>query len=89
MLKQLPVLNALWLALVWLVFVPCPAHAYFDLGTGTYMVQLIFGFGAAFLLSLKHKWFKKGKSNAEPMVSNDSPNSGTEDEHKPDPAGTP
>jgi hypothetical protein len=34
-------LDALILMIVWFLLLPSPAQAYFDLGTGTYLVQLI------------------------------------------------
>ena len=35
-----------------------PAHAYFDLGTGTYLLQMILGFGAAMWLALRTSMIK-------------------------------
>jgi hypothetical protein len=60
--------DALLLLTIWYLFIPSPALAYFDLGTGTYIVQLIFGVGAAFLLSFKSsvvKWFRRSKAKHE------------------------
>jgi hypothetical protein len=51
--------NAVLLALYFYVAVPAPAHAYFDLGTGAYMLQLIFGVGAAFFLSFRQQVARK------------------------------
>jgi len=51
--------NAVLLALYCYVAMPAPAHAYFDLGTGAYMLQMIFGVGAAFFLSFKHQIARK------------------------------
>ena len=51
--------NAVLLALYFYVAIPAPAQAYFDLGTGAYMLQLIFGVGAAFFLSFRQQVVRK------------------------------
>jgi hypothetical protein len=40
---------------------PQPALAYFDLGTGTYMLQMTLAFGAAIWLSLRTSWIRIGR----------------------------
>lgn len=47
------------LAAIWYVLLPSPAMAYFDLGTGTYLVQMVLAFLAAFWLSFKQSWLAK------------------------------
>ncbi len=72
--------NGIVLAAIWYLTMPSPALAYFDLGFGTYMLQLIFGFGAAFALaaksSLKRKWNqwlnRNNKQDAAELVSEEA-----------------
>jgi hypothetical protein len=59
--------------------IPAPAHAYYDFAMGTYMIQLVLGVGAAFLLSFKSqiaRFFKQKRNQPiEPpdqLNSNDS-----------------
>lgn len=59
------------LALYWLFVAAPAAEAYFDLSTGAYLVQMIFGFLAAFWLSFRNTLFKKKpkvKENKEETV---------------------
>jgi hypothetical protein len=56
MFRCLPMKHALLLAVFLYFLAPCPAHAYFDLGTGTYMLQLLFAFGAAVWISFRNSW---------------------------------
>lgn len=51
--------NALLLAIYFYFATPPAAHAYFDLGTGAYMLQLVFGVGAAFFLSFRQQVMRK------------------------------
>jgi hypothetical protein len=51
--------NAFLLALYFYIATPPAAHAYFDLGTGAYMFQLVFGVGAAFFLSFRQQVMRK------------------------------
>lgn len=57
--------DASLLMAVWYLLLPSPALAYWDVNTGTYIVQLIMGLGVAFWMSFKHsfimKWFKRGE----------------------------
>ncbi len=62
MRKRLPIAEGLLLFLIVTLSMPQPAHAYFDLGMGTYMLQVIFAFGAAYWLSFKKWWGGKPKS---------------------------
>jgi hypothetical protein len=52
-------LHAVILTAIWFVLLPAPAQAYFDVNTGTYILQLVFGFGAAFWLSIKSTFAKR------------------------------
>ena len=63
--------NAVLLAAIWYLLLPSPALAYFDLGFGTYMMQLIFGFGAAAFLALRSSLQRKFKGwmKKEPKLS--------------------
>lgn len=51
--------NVLLLAAIWYVLFASPAYAYFDLGVGTYLVQIVGGFALAVALSVRNKlkWF--------------------------------
>jgi hypothetical protein len=51
-------LDALILMIVWFLLLPSPAQAYFDLGTGTYLVQLMLAFGATAWFSLRKVFVK-------------------------------
>lgn len=55
------IVNVLLLTALWYFVYPSPAHAYFDIGVGTYMIQFIFGFGAAFGFSFISSWKKRLK----------------------------
>jgi amino acid transporter len=48
-----------------LLFVP-PAHAYFDVNTGTYLLQFILGFAAVIWLTMKQTWETKFKKKPLP-----------------------
>ncbi len=61
MFKNLALFDALLLALVWFVLLPSPASAYFDLGTGTYLVQLLLAFLAMSWFSIKRVLVKDPK----------------------------
>jgi len=56
--------------IIFLLFVPCTAHAYLDPGTGSMIVQVIIGSVLAGLYMAKVYWrkivqfFKKNKSEA-------------------------
>ncbi|HEY9772970.1 MAG TPA: hypothetical protein V6C81_04110 [Planktothrix sp.] len=89
MFKNLCLLDVLTLFLIYYLVIPPPAHAYFDLGVGAYMLQLVFGFGAAFWLSLKSKMMRKYKARktadqSDPVVSEEE-----EEEKEPEPAAPP
>ncbi len=51
--------KAALLMAIWYVLLPSPAQAYFDLGVGTYLVQMILAFLAAFWLSFRQSWIGK------------------------------
>lgn len=51
--------KAALLAAIWYVLLPSPALAYFDLGTGTYLVQMVLAFLAAFWLSFRQSWLAR------------------------------
>jgi hypothetical protein len=63
-----PISSLICLLLAYIVIYPQPAHAYIDLGAGSYIMQLIAGFLASGLFLLKRKWnkllkwFKENKS---------------------------
>jgi hypothetical protein len=82
MWKDLALWDALALALILLLLCPNPAHAYFDLGVGTYIVQLFFAFGAAFWFSFKNSLFKRRKK--EGMVSDPVSKPDASEEKTPD-----
>jgi hypothetical protein len=62
-------IDAVMLTSVWYFCFAAPAHAYFDLNMGAYMMQLIFGFGAAFLFSMKSKFKKKKPKAGIPAIA--------------------
>ncbi len=47
--------NTLILAIGWFVLFEPPAHAYLDLSTGTYFIQILAGFSLAIILSARNK----------------------------------
>ncbi|MBS2008535.1 MAG: hypothetical protein JST01_15920 [Cyanobacteria bacterium SZAS TMP-1] len=53
--------NCLILFAIYYFLMPAPAYGYFDLGTGTYMVQMLLGFGAAVWLSMRTSWIRIGR----------------------------
>jgi hypothetical protein len=58
-LKDIALLTAAW----FFIFAG-PAHAYFDLGTGAYLLQLVLGFAFAFWISFRKQvamFFGKNK----------------------------
>jgi hypothetical protein len=66
---KLMTLDALILMMVWFLLLPSPAQAYFDLGTGTYLVQLMLAFGATAWFSLR-RVFVKPKFSKTPEAEN-------------------
>lgn len=70
--KNLLPFDAVMLALLVFFLLPSPAHAYFDLGMGTYMLQILFGFGAALWFSFKSSWLKKTKPKEKNSTTQDS-----------------
>lgn len=70
---------------------PQPALAYFDLGFGTYLIQLICGFGAAIWLSFvtRVRKKKKGQNSESKIQAADNPADGPEQSAltQKDPAG--
>ncbi|MBU6451923.1 MAG: hypothetical protein KGS72_09115 [Cyanobacteria bacterium REEB67] len=50
--------NCLALFAIYYLLMPAPAYGYFDLGTGTYIIQMVLGFGAAVWLSLRTSWIR-------------------------------
>jgi hypothetical protein len=67
---KLMTLDALILMMVWFLLLPSPAQAYFDLGTGTYLVQLMLAFGATAWFSLRRVFVGKPKFSKTPEVEN-------------------
>lgn len=66
--------NAIILAAIWFVLLPSPAHAYFDLGVGTYMIQLIAAFTVGYWLSARQFWKKRfGKKEESSLVDSQAP----------------
>lgn len=62
MQRQHPLTSALVLALYFQMTTPPPAQAYFDATTGAYLIQMVFGFGAAVWIVLRGAIFKmRGK----------------------------
>jgi hypothetical protein len=55
-------LDVLVLTAVWFVLMANAAQAYFDLGTGTYMVQVIMAFAVTGWFSLKRVFVKRKTS---------------------------
>jgi hypothetical protein len=51
-------LDALILMIVWFLLLPSAAQAYFDLGTGTYLIQLMLAFGATVWFSVRRVFVK-------------------------------
>ncbi len=56
------------LAAYYQVSAPSPAHAYFDPSTGAYIMQMIFGFGAAVWLAFRSFLNKHGKKVETPSL---------------------
>lgn len=75
--RQLVVMNILFLhgllaATILAVATPVPALAYFDLGVGQYLLQIIFAFVAAFWLPIAHR-LKKKQANESAVNGSDIP----------------
>jgi hypothetical protein len=62
--------NCLVLFAIYYFITPPPALGYFDLGTGTYMLQMILGFGAAVWLSLRTSFIRYGRNKKKPVADN-------------------
>ncbi len=67
---KLTALDALLLTMVWFLLLPSAAQAYFDLGTGTYLVQLMLAFGATVWFSLRRVFVGKPKFSKNPEADN-------------------
>jgi len=57
--------NCLALFAIYYFLMPAPAYGYFDLGTGTYMLQMLLGFGAAVWLSMRTSWIRFGRATGK------------------------
>jgi|688.fasta_scaffold1197383_1 hypothetical protein len=69
-------ISVLTLLTIYYFGLAAPAHAYFDLGTGTYILQMILGLGAAFWLSLRTSYIKidrKLKAKTSPSAPEQAP----------------
>ncbi|MGE0201161.1 MAG: hypothetical protein AB7P76_09350 [Candidatus Melainabacteria bacterium] len=55
MTRRNPLHMLFWIALLW-AFVPAPAHAYLDPGTGSYVVQILAGTVLGVGFFLKTSW---------------------------------
>jgi len=60
--------DALLLAGIWYFLFACPAHAYFDITLTNYIIQVIFGFGAALSFSISH-WLSSRRKISHPSCS--------------------
>jgi len=67
--------NCLALFAIYYFLMPAPAYGYFDLGTGTYMIQMLLGFGAAVWLSMRTSWIRFGRASGKAKAAA-SPDSG-------------
>lgn len=67
--------HSFFAALILFLAVPAPALAYFDLGTGQYLIQLVFAFVAAFWLPLAHRFKKKHSRSSTTAEELKSPGS--------------
>jgi len=72
MTKVTITIDALALTALWYFVFASPAQAYFDMGSGTYVVQVVLGFGAALWLSLKHSTAKNSLSEKVGAGAQDS-----------------
>ncbi len=79
MANQIKVLDVLVLTGTWYFLFATPALAYFDIGVGTYLVQLLFGVGAAFFLSFRSNIMRRF-SKKPPQTSNTSVSTTTDNE---------
>ena len=61
MCKKTALLDAILLAMIWFLLLPSAAQAYFDLGTGTYLVQLMLAFAATAWFSFRRVFVGKPK----------------------------
>ncbi len=64
--------NCLVLLAIYYFLTPPPALGYFDLGTGTYMLQMILGFGAAIWLSMRTSWIRFGRGKKKATADNNA-----------------
>jgi hypothetical protein len=62
--------NCLALFAIYYFLTPPPALGYFDLGTGTYMLQMLLGFGAAIWLSMRTSWIRFGRMRKKGTADN-------------------
>jgi hypothetical protein len=65
--------NCLALFAIYYLLLPAPAYGYFDLGTGTYMLQMALGFGAAIWLSLRTSWIRFDRKKKASADTNETP----------------
>jgi hypothetical protein len=68
-----------WLIL-FLIYYFClaqPAHAYFDLGMGAFMIQMVLGFVAAIWLSMRTTWIRVGRKIQKKDGQTPAENSGS------------
>ncbi len=65
--------DALLLFVLWYVFIPQPACAYFDLNMGTYLLQVLFAVGTAAWFSFMSGWRKFKKPFASSAAKTEAP----------------
>jgi hypothetical protein len=68
--------NCLLLFAIYYLFLAPPAYGYFDLGTGTYMLQMLLGFGAAVWLSMRTSFIRFDRKRKGGSVPATGPASG-------------
>jgi len=85
MFKRTWLLDAAMLAVIWLLMLPSAAQAYFDLGTGTYLIQLLIAFAATAWFSVKRVFVGKPKL----VAKSTEPSKATEEGTGTDPSPTP
>jgi hypothetical protein len=73
MLKKSAIVEAIFLSLFLFLSCPARAEAYFDLGTGTYMVQVIFAVAAAFWISFRKSIADFCRKPVKPADSHSAP----------------
>jgi hypothetical protein len=76
--------NCLILVAFYYFLTPPPALGYFDLGTGTYMVQMLLGFGAAIWLSMRTSWIRFGRKKKAVADNNQTPAAASASASQPD-----